>query len=214
MAAILPFGHPDDFMMDHPFWVVKVKRITKQSHTVQYFGGEFLGPYYPLHDGVRTTKTYVEKFKAGVLRFLHWDLKMTKPGKSHIGTIHKDDLAVLSAHKDVKWTLSDRTAEARATKPGSARVASKVPDKQYCSWCGISCVSEQALRAHQLTRSCLVPEPVEAYGTSNRRPGAPRGSRAQVDVPAKRAAPKRKAATTKGKRDKTAKICETVMEAF
>ncbi len=169
MAAVLPFGQPGDFMMDHPFWLVKVVRITKRFHTVQYFGGNFLGPYYPLHNGVEKSKNYVEKFQAGVLRFLHWDVRMVKPGKANIGKIHKEDLVVLSEHKEVKWTLPSRTAEVRASKPTrSAGIKTKAVDTIHCAWCGLRCTSEQERRTHQSTRSCTHPTEQGSVRTSNR----------------------------------------------
>jgi hypothetical protein len=122
IACILPSAKAGEYMADHPFWVVRVRRITKKKHTIQYLGDKFLGNYYALR-GVNKTQDHTDVFAAGSITFLHWDIKMIGAGKTHFGKISHEDLKVLSSDRRVAWQLESDTAEMRATSAPKERKA-------------------------------------------------------------------------------------------
>ena len=70
-AVIVPEAEEGEWMGDHPFWLVKVVRLTTHKHVLHFFGDQFLGPYYPLikSDG----SDYVDEFPKGAITYVHWD---------------------------------------------------------------------------------------------------------------------------------------------
>ena len=97
-------------MSDHPFWLVKVQRITNKHHYLLYLGDQFLKPYYAL-SRPGTNHDWVEKVTAGETTYLHWNIKMVNKGKRNFGAPSKADQRVLSLDKRVPWQLDEHKAQ-------------------------------------------------------------------------------------------------------
>ena len=116
IAAILPLPRKGEWMENHPFWIVRVIRLTRTTHTLQYYGDQFLKPYYPLSPPGRPKADYVESFPAGSITFLHWDIQMVKAKRGCLGVPSAGDLRVLSLDQRICWQLPEHEAKTVAAK--------------------------------------------------------------------------------------------------
>ena len=112
----------DDPLRDHPFWLVRVHRLTKRHVWLWYYGPKFLGSYKPLlrADG----SDYVEKFEIDNLTFFHWNIQLVS--KSRLGgKISKNDLVVLSRDVNLPWALDKHVGVQRKQQQKSHGNTSK-----------------------------------------------------------------------------------------
>ena len=106
-AIIKGSSEPGEYMGDHPFWVVRITKMTNKKHWIQYFGDTFLGTYQPLH--------YIESFPAASITYLHWGFTLAGSSK-HGGTLKQADLKVLSLNVDLPWQLPSAERAVREKK--------------------------------------------------------------------------------------------------
>jgi hypothetical protein len=122
-AAVLPMSSSSSspsvsspvWMGDQAFWIVRVLRITKHHHDLQWLGDKFLGPYYRL-SRPNERRDWVDRVPAGAVTFLHWGIQMVGPKKTHYGKPSAGDLKVLSLDARVLWQLDEHKAENIAKK--------------------------------------------------------------------------------------------------
>ncbi len=129
LAIVLP-DKADGWMGHHPFWVVKVTRMTNKRHWLHFYGPDFLGSYRPLHPQNQPKGSYIEEYRAGDVTYIHWGFKLSGGKHGKTGKLKVVDLRVVSLHSSVSWQLTTavqgtRTAStcagAKTTAAASAR---------------------------------------------------------------------------------------------
>jgi len=113
-AIILHTSSPADWMGTHPFWLVRIVRMTNRRHWLHYYGPEFLKSYKGLHPPGQPKTDYVDEFASGSVTYIHWGFKLAS------NKIKVADLKVVSLDTRVPWVLPSSSSSSSSSSISSS----------------------------------------------------------------------------------------------
>ena len=121
----------DEKMAGQPFWIARVKRVSKRHVTLHYYGPKFLGLYVALcEDEVLT-------YRRDAITFLHWNIKLVGHRRDGGGRLSAGDQSVLSLDDRVPWrldkhsaTIMGRSKKRKATAQSKSKRTAKAAKKR------------------------------------------------------------------------------------